>query len=278
MDILEKFCRYVRLSKNAGTHAKGVKLQINTYTYTCESLISGQNNPCTCNILSRDDRDDKIVVCFKGSVLFGDWFRDAWAWKLKWPYGKTTPDMDKVWIHAGFKNEYSSIRIKLLRELSDLIAQRKKPQHITFCGHSLGGALASVAALDSHESIDPKMVVSSLYSFGSPRTYNTAGSKIFASKMEYTNRAVFANDPVVQMPWIDYKHVGRPVHIKQDLSVEFVDFNESVFLCKPMDHLVENYDNMFRFLMNDPGMVELFNKNLFDDPADNALLPGSLIF
>jgi len=270
MDILEKFCRYVRIAKDAGKIEKGLKAQYNTYTYSCVTQFSDAGTSCAGNILSRDDRDDKLVVCFKGSVEIKDWVRDFWAWKLKWPYAKTTKDMDKVWIHAGFKNQYSSVRLKVIRELSDLMAKRGKPQHITFCGHSLGGALASISALDAHESLDPSKAITSLYSYASPRVYNTAGAGVFTSKMEYANRTSYADDIVPQVPVIDYLHVGKPVHVRQDLSVEFANYNRPIPMCKATDHFVENYVNAFRFLMNVKGMTEIFNKNIIDDPADNA--------
>ena len=84
----------------------------------------------------------------------------------------------------------------------------------------------------------------------------------------------YANDIVPQVPSINYRHVGKPVHIKQDISVEFVDFNR--FLGTPLDHFVEIDVNAFRFLSNMPGMADLFSQNMSDDPADNLKRPDNI--
>jgi len=273
MDILEKFSRYIQMARDAATMPVGTLVTYNAYKYDVLAQIYDKTTTCGLNVLSRSDRNDKLVVCFKGSVYAQDWFRDFWAWKLDWPYAKTTPDMSKVKIHAGFKDEYSSVRVPMLGELSDIIARRGKPQHVTVCGHSLVGALASIAALDIHESFDAQNAITSLYSFASPRAYNDDGAASFMAKMEYALRASYANDIVPQVPTINYKHVGKPVHVKQDMSVEFADFNKFALLCTPLDHFVENYVNAFKYLNNMPGMADLFSQNMSDDPADNLKRP-----
>jgi len=51
----------------------------------------------------------------------------------------------KIWVHRGFQRAYLKIRTELLNVL------RRLPKDITtiiFCGHSLGGALANLAATD----------------------------------------------------------------------------------------------------------------------------------
>ena len=66
-------------------------------------------------------------------------------------------------VHGGFQDEVDEVWAECLKEI-DKNAKLKKPKALFFTGHSLGGAMATVAAsrCESEE----------LYTFGSPRVGN----------------------------------------------------------------------------------------------------------
>ncbi len=66
--------------------------------------------------------------------------------------------------HAGFTKGYQSVD-GLIRTSLDLIGEEHMPQGLFVAGHSLGGALATVATQDLEESY----LVAACYTFGSPR-------------------------------------------------------------------------------------------------------------
>ncbi|KAH6572331.1 hypothetical protein BASA60_006677 [Batrachochytrium salamandrivorans] len=83
-------------------------------------------------------------------------------------------------IHGGFQTAYLDIRSLMMRSIRT--AQKNHPGFkLVFAGHSLGGALASLAAADyvNHESGDTSYV--SVYSYGEPRIGNLEWADWFDS-------------------------------------------------------------------------------------------------
>ncbi|KAH7616902.1 putative Phospholipase A(1) DAD1, chloroplastic [Nannochloris sp. 'desiccata'] len=95
------------------------------------------------------------------------------------------------------------------------------PWTVLFTGHSLGGALATLAAFDfSHRSSTsrrnnpPKIA---MYNFGSPRVGNKAFATEFNRAVQHAWRLVNRNDAVVTVPrLVGYCHVGHAVIVGLD--------------------------------------------------------------
>ena len=66
-------------------------------------------------------------------------------------------------VHGGFQDEVDEVWAECLKEI-DKNAKLKKPKALFFTGHSLGGAMATVAA--------SRCNAEELYTFGSPRVGN----------------------------------------------------------------------------------------------------------
>ena len=99
-------------------------------------------------------------------------------------------------IHQGFTDAIDEVWAPLARKLEEAAAKGLK---LWFCGHSLGAALATLAA-------DRFGNVAGLYTFGSPRV----GDKSFADDFFIpTYRFVNNNDIVTQVPPLPYHHVGQ---------------------------------------------------------------------
>jgi triacylglycerol lipase len=108
-------------------------------------------------------------------------------------------------VHSGFNREVDD----LWPVLEDLIRENTKP--VWFCGHSLGGAMATICAYrckTSAISSNPQ----ELHTFGSPRV----GCRRYIRHAEVTHyRWVHNNDVVTRVPpaWMGYRHCGNEIYL-----------------------------------------------------------------
>lgn len=108
-------------------------------------------------------------------------------------------------VHSGFNREVDD----LWPVLEDLLRDNTRP--VWFCGHSLGGAMATICAYrckTSSISSNPQ----ELHTFGSPRV----GCKRWIRHAEVEHfRWVHNNDIVTRVPpmWLGYRHCGTEVYL-----------------------------------------------------------------
>ena len=125
--------------------------------------------------------------------------------KVPWKEGK---------VHRGFKKSFESIHTQLVEELGKL--SPKARQNLFITGHSLGGALATLAAskFDGEADIRVKLLVT----FGSPRVGDFKFAQQFEKKMVGRYFRVFnKTDIVARIPCrFRFSHVGTPIFIDKD--------------------------------------------------------------
>ena len=108
-------------------------------------------------------------------------------------------------VHEGFDAQYASVRRRLGEEV-----QRLNPaadaERLVCCGHSLGGALATVCALDFAAREGGLRTV--CVTFGSPRVGNSSFAYHFNREVDESYRFVNRRDLIPHTPsrWL-YKHV-----------------------------------------------------------------------
>jgi len=167
---------------------------------------SASNNPVTglpphsaCFVAAAGR--NATIIAFSGTdpLKLQDWITDFTA--------SRSPDD----LHSGFQDAVEFVWDKIRTVIN---SRSNAEQKLFFTGHSLGGALAIIAAERATRELGTQ--ATAVYTFGSPRT---GGPNFFASyKKELadcTFRLVHANDLVATVPPTirgNFLHVGQYMH------------------------------------------------------------------
>jgi predicted lipase len=146
--------------------------------------------------------------------------------------------IDKEKVHAGFITAYAAVRDDLVSTVSSLLKQKKQRQ-VFVTGHSLGAALATLAAYDITSACRTDAC---LYTFGSPRVGNPVFEKNFNAKVKNAFRVKNFDDVVGCVPLetlqyknhtLEYRHVGTLEQL--DTNGQFI----ATEICPSKDRILE---------------------------------------
>lgn len=161
---------------------------------------------------------DNVVIIFRGTRTFKDNESDQDFFQIPYPFvrnvGKT---------HRGFTCIYQSAREELIGELNKLSTNKR----LFVAGHSLGGALAVLAALDIAVNTGFKNPV--VYTYGSPRVADPEFASSFNQTVKNSFRVVNVHDIIPTLPakaypppitknGLFYRHVNTKVPISFQLN------------------------------------------------------------
>lgn len=142
-----------------------------------------------------------VVVAFRGTepVRLRDWLSDAGT--LLAPHGS-----GKGMVHVGFEQALGSVHDEIAATVDEF---RDGDQRVWFTGHSLGGALAMLAAARTHLG-EPGAPVAGVCTFGQPRTCDPFLAGAYDEVLgDRTLRYVNNSDIVPQVPPAPlFQHVG----------------------------------------------------------------------
>lgn len=165
----------------------------------------------------------RIVIAFRGTEDWDDWKKDLSAMQTVYPYlrgGGST--------HKGFTELYSSVRPAVLGAL-----KRCKPgKALDLTGHSLGGAVASLCALDPAVKKGGRAV--RLYTFGAPRVGDPVFAAALYRKLTTSARVYLVKDLVPGMPpakllGLQYEHAKRGYPVDNPGSSPFNSHNINAY-------------------------------------------------
>lgn len=150
-------------------------------------------------------KGDTFYVTFFSTNSKKDWLFNFWAFGKEIPYEGTNK---KIKVHSGYITAYRSCRDEIVKRLKD---SGKKKVFVT--GHSLGGAVSTIAALDikyNNPEFDVQVVT-----FGSPRMGNKYFKESFDKRMPDNIRVSFGNEFTLGLPpeWAGYRHVSGNKHL-----------------------------------------------------------------
>ncbi|MCA9237441.1 MAG: trypsin-like peptidase domain-containing protein [Planctomycetales bacterium] len=147
-------------------------------------------------------RGGTALVAFRGTETLGDWIADLNVLGTSQPYGR---------VHRGFYFALEDARARLEQKLQTLRAGR-----VILTGHSLGGALATLAAAQWHGAHN----IVGVYTYGQPRVGKADFAEFVAQRYpDNFYRFVNDDDVVTRIP-PGYKHVGRLFHFDSGGHVE----------------------------------------------------------
>lgn len=185
------------------------------------------DNPSTDTQVAiwRDSARRRLVVAFRGTEQ-ARW-KDLRTDLMLVPAGLNPERIggdfkQEIQVHSGFLSAYDSVRtriISLIKMLVGYIDDGREMQlkwHVYVTGHSLGGALATLLALElSSSQLAKRGVISvTMYNFGSPRVGNKRFAEVYNEKVKDSWRVVNHRDIIPTVPRLmGYCHVAQPVYL-----------------------------------------------------------------
>ncbi|NEO30654.1 MAG: lipase family protein [Symploca sp. SIO3C6] len=133
-------------------------------------------------------------------------------------------------MHRGFVKAYFSVRAQIHQYISN-----HQLSHVTVTGHSLGGALATLCAVDIQYNFSDKVSIE-IYTFGAPKVGNKGFREAFNRRVPNSYRFVNGMDIVPELPrwWQGYRHVDDQFRIGSRFSLKFLS-------ARFKDHAIGNY-------------------------------------
>lgn len=181
-------------------------------------------------------------IVFRGSNADRDWLTnfDFAQWsavtdavldnkQLDYPdvYGTSSSG---VKMHTGFTKAYLAVRPQIHN-----IVRHNTITYWVVTGHSLGGALANLCAVDLQYNFAPNIAIE-VYTFGAPRVGNRAFSESYNRRVPNNWRFVNGNDVVSGLPrrWQNYRHVDTRIRFS-------VGFSWRIISGSLQDHRIDRY-------------------------------------
>lgn len=197
------------------------------------------------------EHTDYFALAFRGTDEVRDWIDNINTIPIAALFGKFHrgfyKSLERIW--PNIASYYQKKRLELRQHDST-------PKGLFLTGHSLGGAMATIAA---SRLIEKDYPFTGVYTFGQPRAVTAATADIFNIRarsrfFRFQNN----NDIVTRLParMMGYSHVGTYMHILQSKAIvndpglwlQFLDFKDGIVddiqdrdLATFEDHMMEDY-------------------------------------
>lgn len=152
-----------------------------------------------------------LYVVFRGSTDIENWITNLDAISVNYspPNGNLPSQYSGAWVHQGFWDAFEILQPVLGENVLSSVSSTGATK-VVFVGHSLGGALATFAALE----IGPTLPVTyGAYTFGSPRVGNSAFVGYYQSVVPSTFRVTNQADivPHILIEDAGWQHVAQEI-------------------------------------------------------------------
>lgn len=157
-----------------------------------------------------------LCISFRGTESIDDIFTDLNILRTQINFDFPNDLKTNIHVHNGFLNQFESVKDYLDQEIVEYYIKninnnkenkKKNENKIIFSGHSLGGALATIASL--YFKLKYKELNVTCITFGSPRVGCNDFVKLFNKEIKDTYRFVNDNDPIPCLPTVwRFKHVN----------------------------------------------------------------------
>jgi hypothetical protein len=233
------------------TNRAGTALSIGSTNYTVVTTVYA-NDLATDMDTSRDnvsiglicqaDTTGDVVVAIRGTQGIWEWIHDVNFFLVPCPFlaaGGHTED--------GFTDMYQSLRTNVAPGSTIFVEEIGKlafPQPVglvTVCGYSLGGALATLLALDLTANGKAPFNQPAAYTYGSPRTGDSSFAATYNQAVMNSHRIANRLDIVPQLPPPPlYEHVAAPYELN---PIQFLPLPPKVLIEDnlPCEHSLNTY-------------------------------------
>ena len=175
--------------------------------------------------VGRNDATETVIVSFRGTVTPEDWLKDLDTLAVPFP---DIPASGLV--HQGFNAVYQTIRDSVIAGVD---VAKVNASSVWITGHSLGGAIALLAAIDFAKDAVPPLV-SQLYTFAGPRVGDGTFKNLFDATIPVCYRVVNRWDIVPQLPPPPlFIHVGQEVDIDGGFTLDLAKAHSLLESYKP---------------------------------------------
>jgi hypothetical protein len=191
--------------------AGGTAYTVVTTIYTFD-LVTDMNpgrgaNQVSIGLICQVNVTGDVVIAIRGTEGIAEWINDAEFLLVKFPYLAGAGHTED-----GFTAMYNSLRTgdapdspRVATALATLPFNRPVSS-VTICGHSLGGALATLLALDV--AANTTFTKPTVYTYASPRTGDPLFASTYNQVVKNTFRIANRIDLVPKLPWPPfYEHV-----------------------------------------------------------------------
>lgn len=160
--------------------------------------INSKDTDTECYVF-KDTKHGATVIAFRGTKGAKDVLTDIKCIKHK------VYNTDSSYnVHKGFWDAWSSVAKEVTEYLYD-----NKPENVVFTGHSLGGALATLAASALFYT-DPIVVT-----FGAPKVGDRKFKNYYNKVTQNSIRMVLDDDMVPYLASWGYRHVKELIHLDE---------------------------------------------------------------
>ncbi|GFN33087.1 lipase family protein [Paenibacillus xylaniclasticus] len=160
------------------------------------------------------ESDRVAVLAFRGTRSTMDWVSDFISQQIIYKPGKP-----KCLSHKGFTDIYASCREQVI----ELVKTIDPSKQLFVTGHSLGGALATLAAFDIAFNLEREPIV---YTFGAPRVGDPRFARLYNKLVKQHWRIQNEYDIVPHLPPLVYrqpktKKIFYYMHVRGEVKRSF---------------------------------------------------------
>lgn len=207
-------------------------------------LISEPKTDTQCAILSEGAA---ATIVFRGSQSSEDWetnfttkleraqfdqkvIQELIAEPKEKTYPYAAPSSSGSLMHTGFVTAYFAVRDQIHNYI-----EKNPVSSVVATGHSLGGALATLCAVDIQYNFADKVAIEA-YTYGAPKVGNDGFRESYDQRVPNSYRVVHGMDLVPELPrwWQGYRAVDQEIRIGQRFSLNFVSQRFK-------DHAIDRY-------------------------------------
>jgi hypothetical protein len=234
------------LTNRAGTAlgAGGTNYKVITTVYANDLAtdMDASRDNVSIGLICQADTTGDVAVAIRGTQGIWEWIHDVNFFLVPCPFlaaGGHTED--------GFTEMYESLRTDVTGGSTSFVEEIGKLAFpgtvglVTVCGHSLGGALATLLALDLTANGKAPFNRPAAYTYGSPRTGDSSFAATYNQAVMNSYRIANRLDIVPQLPPPPlYKHVATPYELN---PIQFLPPPPKVLIGEtlPCEHSLNSY-------------------------------------